>query len=88
MSNSTGGSPTDQWIGNSYNIRPEVADQLSAGYFKSINGNAYELSAGIYYKLMQNQIDYKDGVDLNTTPDVERELLFGKGRAYGLEVML
>ncbi len=88
MSNSTGGSPTDQWIGNSYNIRPEVADQLSVGYSRNFADNAYELNAEAYYKSMKNQIDYRDGADINTVPDIESELLFGKGRAYGLEVLL
>lgn len=88
MSNSTGGSPTDQWIGNSYNIKPEVADQLSLGFSKNFADNQFELNAEVYYKAMQNQIDYKDGADINTVPDIESELLFGKGRAYGLEVLL
>ncbi len=88
MSNSTGGSPTDQWIGNSYNIKPEVADQFSLGFSKILGSNKYELNAEGYYKLMKNQIDYKDGVDINTVPDIESELLYGKGRAYGLEIML
>jgi len=88
MSNSTGGSPTDQWIGNSYNIKPEIADQVSVGYAKTFNGNMYELSSEAYYKTMQNQIDFKDGTDVNNVPDIESELLYGKGRAYGLEMML
>lgn len=88
MSNSTGGSPTDQWIGNSYNIKPEVADQISLGFSKNFSDNMFELNAESYYKTMQNQIDYKDGVDINTVPDIESELLFGKGRAYGLEILL
>lgn len=88
MSNSTGGSPTDQWIGNSYNIRPEIADQISAGYSRNFKNNAYEVNAEVYYKSMQHQIDYKDGTDINTILDVESALLFGKGRAYGLEVMI
>ncbi len=88
MSNSTGGSPTDQWIGNSYNIKPEVADQVSLGFSKNFNNNKFEMNAETYYKTMQNQIDYKDGADINTVPDIESELLFGKGRAYGLELML
>lgn len=88
MSNSTGGSPTDQWIGNSYNIKPEVADQVSAGFSKTFRNNAYELNAEMYYKAMQHQIDYRDGADINTVPDIESELLFGKGRAYGLEILL
>jgi hypothetical protein len=88
MSNSTGGSPTDQWIGNSYNIKPEVGDQFSLGFNKNLSGNKYEFTAEAYYKLLQHQIDYRDGVDLNTVPDIESELLYGKGRAYGLEVLL
>lgn len=88
MSNSTGGSPTDQWIGNSYNIKPEVADQFSAGYSRNFRDNAYELNMEAYYKSMKNQIDYRDGADINTVPDIESELLYGKGRAYGLEILL
>ncbi|SFE60738.1 TonB-dependent Receptor Plug Domain [Chitinophaga sp. CF118] len=88
MSNSTGGSPTDQWIGNSYNIKPEVADQVSAGFSKNLNDNAFELNTEAYYKTMQHQIDYRDGADINTVPDIESELLFGKGRSYGLEILL
>lgn len=87
MSNSTGGSPTDQWIGNSYNIKPEVADQVSFGFSKNFNANKFEFNAETYYKTMQHQIDYRDGADINTVPDVESELLYGKGRAYGLEIL-
>ena len=88
MSNSTGGSPTDQWIGNSYNIRPELADQFSIGFSKNFKDNRYEFNAESYYKLMQHQIDFRDGTDINSAPDIESELLFGKGRAYGLELLL
>lgn len=87
MSNSTGGSPTDQWIGNSYNIKPEIADQISLGFSKNFNDNMFELNAETYYKTMQHQIDFRDGADINTVPDIESELLFGKGRAYGLEIL-
>ncbi len=87
LSNSTGSSPSDQWIGNSYNIKPEIADQISLGYSKNFNNDNYELNVEAYYKNMQNQIDYKDAADINNAPDVESELLFGKGRAYGLEIL-
>lgn len=88
LSNSTAGSPTDSWIGNSYNIKPEIADQISLGYFRNFADNQYELSVETYYKDMQNQVDYKNGADINTVPDVESELLYGTGRAYGLELYL
>ncbi len=86
LSNSTASSPTDSWIGNSYNIKPEIADQVSLGYFHNFDDNKYEFSAETYYKNMQNQVDYKNGADINFVPDVESELLYGKGRAYGLEL--
>jgi TonB dependent receptor/CarboxypepD_reg-like domain/TonB-dependent Receptor Plug Domain len=88
LSNSTTGNPTDSWIGNSYNIKPEIADQVSMGYFRNFADNKFELSTEIYYKDMQNQVDYKNGADINTAPDLESELLYGKGRAYGLEMNL
>ena len=89
LSNSGSGNPTDQWIGSSYTVKPEIADQISAGYSRNFNNNNYELNTEIYYKSMQNQIDYKNGaqISFDTAADVERELLFGKGRAYGLELI-
>ncbi len=88
LSNSTSANPTDQWIGNSYNIKPEVSDQFSLGYFRNFGNNKFEFSVEAYYKSMQNQVDYKDAADINTSPDVESELLYGIGRAYGLELFL
>ena len=88
LSNSTGSNPTDQWIGNSYNIKPELADQISLGYSQNFEDNQYEFGVETYYKAMQNQVDFKDGADLQTSPDVESELLFGQGRAYGLEMII
>ncbi|ASK28767.1 hypothetical protein CEY12_00955 [Chryseobacterium sp. T16E-39] len=89
LSNSSSGNPTDQWIGSSYNIKPEIADQVSLGYSRNFNNNNYEINAEVYYKSMQNQIDYKNGAQItfDTAADIESELLFGKGRAYGLELI-
>ena len=50
--------------------------------------NTYEASAEVYYKNLYNQIDYKPLSRLNLNANVESELLFGKGRAYGLELFL
>jgi TonB-dependent receptor-like protein/carboxypeptidase-like protein len=88
LSNSTSTSPTDIWIPSSLNVKPEIADQVSLGYYRNFNNNQYEFSAETYYKKLQNQIDYKDGAQLNVNENVESELLYGIGRAYGLEVYL
>lgn len=87
LSNSTSGNPTDQWIGSSYTVKPEIADQLSIGYSRNFMDNNYEVNVEAYYKAMQNQLDFKNGADINFTADVESELLTGKGRAYGLELI-
>ena len=88
LSNSVASSPSDQWIGNSYNIKPEIADQLSLGYVTKLFKSNFEFTAETYYKYLQNQIDYKDGAEINTVSDVESVLLYGIGRAYGLELLL
>lgn len=88
LSNSTSSSPTDQWIGNSYNIKPEISDQISLGYFRNFKDNKYQCSIETYYKDLQNQVDYKNGADINSAPDIESELLYGKGRAYGVEFLV
>ena len=85
ISNSTSTNPTDKWIASSNIIKPEISDQISMGWFKNLADNQYEISIETYYKWMQNQIDYKDGADVRTNDAIEAQLLFGKGRAYGIE---
>ena len=86
LSNSTGSNPTDLWIPSSNNVKPEIADQISGGYYRNIGDNKYALSAEVYYKNLENQIDYKNGAVLVANQLVESQLVFGKGRAYGLEL--
>jgi len=88
LSNSTSTFPTDQWIGNSYNVKPELCDQFSLGFFRNLAENRFEFSVETYFKYLQNQVDYKNGAEIKTAPDVETELLYGIGRAYGLEFFL
>ncbi|QNK64710.1 TonB-dependent receptor [Pedobacter sp. PAMC26386] len=88
ISNSTSTSPTDLYIMNSNNVKPEIADQVSTGYFRNFDDNKFEFSAEIYYKWMQNQIEYRNGTDLREKDNVEADLLYGDGRAYGIELFL
>lgn len=82
-------TPTDRWAFNTNYIKPEVADQISLGYFRNFDNNNFEFSAEIYYKKLKNQMDYRDGaVDIYNTENIEPDLLFGKGRAYGIELFL
>lgn len=86
MSNTAASTPLDVWTSSTNNIKPQVSDQVALGYFKNLGeGNAYEASLEVYYKSLQNQIDYADRSNLFLNPFFEKDLLFGKGRAYGLE---
>jgi len=88
LNNSTSSTPADLYVMSSNNIKPEISDQVSTGYFRNFDENTYEFSTEIYYKWLQNQIDYKDGAQLIVNPDVESLLTYGSGRAYGLELFL
>lgn len=88
VSNSTTTSPTDKWIASSNAIRPEISDQVSVGYYYNLFENRYEVTVEAYYKDMQNQIDYRNGADVYTNDAIESQLVFGKGRAYGIEWLL
>ncbi|MBC7948935.1 MAG: TonB-dependent receptor, partial [Chitinophagaceae bacterium] len=86
VSNSTSSNPTDKWIANTNIIRPEISDQVAVGYYQDLFNDKVELSVETYYKSMKNQIDYRDGADIFANSDaIESQLLFGKGRAYGIE---
>ena len=82
------GTPYDRWTMSSNNIKPQIADQVSLGYFRNFKNNMYEFGVEVYYKDMRNQIDFKDNADYGGYDALETELLMGKGRAYGLELLL
>lgn len=88
LSNSVSTSPTDIYVPTSNWVKPQIADQVAVGYFRNFLDNKYEFSVETYYKLLQNQIDYRNGADLILNNTVESELVFGDGRAYGVELLL
>jgi hypothetical protein len=87
-SNSTSGTPIDIWIPASPNVKPQIGDQYSIGYFRNFKNNIIKTSIELYYKNMQNQVDFKEFAQPHLNPEIEGELRFGKGRAYGLELMI
>jgi hypothetical protein len=86
ISNTTASNPLDVWNPSSKNIKPQLADQYTIGFFKDLGKNRmYELSVEGYWKNTQNQIDYIDGADLLINEFLEGDLLSGEGRSYGVE---
>ncbi|WP_158996370.1 carboxypeptidase-like regulatory domain-containing protein [Mucilaginibacter sp. L196] len=88
LNNSAYLSTTNVYLPSSNNIKPEIADQVALGYYHTFHNNGFEFSSEIYYKNLQNQIDYKNGADLVGNPNIEADLLYGSGRAYGWETYI
>lgn len=88
LNNSTSLSPTNIYLPSSNNIKPEIADQVALGFYRTFHNHGYEFSTEVYYKNLQNQIDYKNGAQLTGNENIEADLLFGSGRAYGWETYI
>ncbi len=88
LENTSSNTPYDRWISSSNNTKPQIADQFSLGYFRDFYDNQFQFSVEGYYKDMRNQIDFKDNAQMDWNDDVETELLYGKGRTYGIEFLL
>lgn len=87
-SNSTGGTPLDIWFPSSPNVEPQLADQYAIGYFRNFRDNTIEASAEVYYKTVDNAIDFKDHAELLLNKELEGELRFGTAKSYGLELLV
>lgn len=88
LSNSTSISPTDSWKLSDYHIKPQIGDQVGAGFYRVMFNSSFELSAEIYYKRIRNMVDFKGGTNLIMNDDIEKDMVDVQGRAYGLELGL
>ncbi len=88
VSNSGSTLPTDLWVPSTYKVKPQISWLYAAGLFKNFKENMYETSVELYYKSMQNQIEYQEGYTPNTLEDTENFFTFGKGWSYGSEFFI
>jgi hypothetical protein len=88
LSNTTAISPTDIWKLSDPNIRPQKGAQFAVGYYKNLARNTIETSIEMYYKKIENYIDYKSGARLLLNEHIETDVLNSTGKAYGLELLV
>jgi len=86
--NSTAGTPLDIWFPATPNVKPQLCDQVSIGYFRNVRENMFELSSEVYFKNYRKVIDFRDHAVLLLNPYLEGELRIGKGYSYGIENMI
>jgi hypothetical protein len=82
--------PTDLWFPSTELVRPQFGTQYSLGYYRNFDENNWESSVEAYYKTMENQIEFKDGVlpSSGVNDNLDNYLTFGSGEAYGIEFFL
>jgi len=88
ITNASSPTPLDIWAPAGEFIKPLTGQQIALGYFYSSENQKWDFSTEVYYKKLDNVLDYIDGADLEFNENLETETLYGRGRAYGLEFML
>lgn len=84
VTNAGSSLPTDVWVPSTLRVKPQLSWQYAVGLYRNFSDNMFETSVEVYYKTMQNQIEYREGY----TPsfrDPEEEFVFGRGWSYGSE---
>ncbi|WP_240312728.1 TonB-dependent receptor [Flavihumibacter solisilvae] len=86
LSNTASPTPVDLYFPSTNNINPSITDQVSAGIVTVPQSIPLEFSAEVFYKKMDDVLDYIDNASLDLNPLVEGDLMMGKGKSYGLEL--
>lgn len=88
ITNTSSPTPLDIWSPSDTFFKPQLLDQFAIGYFQNFNEDNYSIEIESFYKKMKNRVDYIDGAELIANNNLEQVILNGKGKAYGLELML
>ena len=85
LTNTASVSPTDVWKLSDNNIRPQLGDQYSVGFYRNFKSNTIEASVETYYKTLTDFVDYKSGATLILNHHIETDIINARGKAYGVE---
>ena len=88
ITNTASVTPIDIWQSANTHFKPQIADQVSLGYYREFKSNTIEAFAEVFYKNIQNVLDFKDGAKLILNPALETALLPGRAISYGIETSL
>lgn len=88
VTNTSAASPLDVYLPSDRYFKPQIADQVSVGYFRNFKKNMYETSVETFYKAYQNTIDFKDGANLVANDMLDTVMLRGTGKSFGAEFFI
>ncbi len=88
VGNSGLSTPDDLWVPATDELRPQDGWQFGLGV-NYLSPQQLEFSAETYYKTMGNILTFMDNIQsIEDEDDLERELVSGQGRAFGMELQL
>ncbi len=79
-------TPTSQYQLSTGHIEPFRSHNFAAGYFRNTKDNLWETSAEVFYRAIDKLWDYRDFARLTVNEQLETEIRYGRGLAYGLEL--
>lgn len=85
LRNQNTSTPFDRYAISSNLFKPEIADQVSAGVYWMTPNQDYDFSMEGYYRKTDNVLDYRDGKSFSSEIELERLILAGEGKSYGME---
>jgi hypothetical protein len=88
LSNTTAISPTDTYKLSDPNIKPQFGQQVSLGWYRNAKANTIEMSVEVYYKKIDDYLDYKSGATLLLNQHIEQDVISTQGKAYGIEFLV
>ncbi|OOV19364.1 TonB-dependent receptor [Flavobacterium sp. LM4] len=87
LSNTQSPLPMNLWTPSGPFMKPQLLDQYAIGYFQNIKDRDYSFEGELFYKKIQNRIDYVEGANLLANNNIEQVILSGKARSYGMELL-
>ncbi len=87
LSNTSSPTPLDVWTPSGPFVEPQLLDQYAFGFFKNFKDREFTLETEVFYKDIQNRVDYIDGANLIANNAIEQVILNGEARAYGWEFL-
>jgi hypothetical protein len=87
LSNTNSPTSLDVWTPSGPFVKPQLLNQYALGFYKNFKNSSYSIETEIFYKDIENRIDYIDGADLIANNAIEQVILSGEARAYGAELL-
>jgi len=86
--NSTTPLPTSRWKTSDRYIAPQIGHTYSLGIYQNLKNDKITTNLEGYYRTIKNVLAFKSGADFFLEQFIEKDIVQGVGRTYGLEFSL